>query len=132
MQALRRRRDGATAPLRILVVEDEAMIGVLLAQVLTDMGHDVCGIEATEADAVAAAARCNPDLMIVDVWLADGNGISAVAEILRAGPMPHFFVSADIAMVRALGPDAEVMQKPFRAQDLAQAIGRALETSSQA
>ena len=117
------------ARLRILVVEDDAMIGALLAEVLTDMGHDVCSIEATEADAVAAAARCGPDLMIVDVWLAEGNGISAVAEILRAGPMPHFFVSADIAMVRALKPDAEVMQKPFRGQDLAQAIERALDAA---
>jgi DNA-binding NtrC family response regulator len=118
------------AALRILVIEDEAMIGVLLAEVLGDMGHDVCGVEATEADAVAAAARCSPDLMIVDVWLAEGNGISAVAEILRAGPMPHFFVSADIALARTLKPDAEVMQKPFRERDLAQAIDRAIDATT--
>lgn len=116
--------------LRILVVEDEAMIGVLLAELLEEMGHGVCGIEATEEDAVAAAARWRPDLMIVDVWLADGNGISAVAKILRAGPVPHFFVSADIAMARTLKPDAEVMQKPFREHDLAQAIGRAIDAAT--
>jgi two-component system, response regulator PdtaR len=116
--------------LRILVVEDEAMIGVLLAEVLTELGHDVCGIEATEADAVAAAARCAPDLMIVDVWLDDGNGVSAIAEILRSGPMPHLFVSADTARVRALKPDVVVMQKPFREQDLVQAIDRALDTAA--
>ena len=114
------------ARLRILLVEDEALIGMLLAEVLTDMGHDVCGIEVTEAGAVAAAMHCNPDLMIVDVWLADGNGISAITEILRAGPMPHFFVSGDVAMVRSLKPDAEVVQKPFRERDLTQAILRAL------
>jgi CheY-like chemotaxis protein len=116
--------------LRILVVEDEVMIGVLLAELLREMGHDVCGIEATEAAAIAAAARWRPDLMIVDVWLAEGNGISAVTEILRTGPMPHFFVSADIALARTLNPDAEVMQKPFREHDLAQAIGRALDAAS--
>ena len=114
------------AALKILVIEDEVMIGVLLAEVLEDMGHDVCGVEATEADAVAAAARCNPDLMIVDVWLSDGNGVSAVAEILRAGPVPHFFVSGDIALARTLKPGAEVMQKPFREQDLVLAIDRAI------
>jgi len=112
--------------MRILVVEDEALIGLLLAEVLTDLGHDVCGIEVTEAGAVMAAARCGPDLMIVDVWLADGNGISAIAEILRAGPMPHFFVSGDVAAARSLKPDAEVVQKPFREQELVQAIARAL------
>ncbi len=116
--------------LRILLVEDEIMIGTLLAEVLVDMGHDICGIEVTEADAVAAAARCGPDLMIVDVWLDEGNGVSAVAEILRDGPMPHFFVSADIASVRALKPDAVVMQKPFREQDLARAIDQALHGSA--
>jgi two-component system, response regulator PdtaR len=112
--------------LRILVVEDEIMIGTLLAEVLTSMGHDVCGIEANEADAVAAAARCGPDLMIVDVWLDEGNGVSAVAKILRIGPMPHFFVSGDIAKVLTLKSDAVVMQKPFRERDLARAIDRAL------
>jgi len=117
-------------PLRILLVEDEVMIGVLLAEVLEDMGHDVCGVEATEAEAIAAAARCNPDLMIVDVWLADGNGVSAVAKILRDGPMPHFFVSADVALARTLKPDAEVMQKPFRERDLVQAIDRAIEATA--
>jgi len=111
--------------MRILVVEDESLIGLLLAEVLTDMGHHVCSVEVTEAGAVAAAARCGPDLMIVDIWLADGDGISAMAEILRAGPMPHFYVSGDVAMVRSLKPDAEVVQKPFRQQDLAQAIARA-------
>lgn len=118
------------AALRILLIEDEVMIGVLLAEVLEDMGHDVCGVEATEAEAVAAAARCSPDLMIVDVWLADGNGVSAIAEILRAGPMPHFFVSGDIALARTLKPGAEVMQKPFREQDLVLAIDRAIGTAS--
>jgi two-component system, response regulator PdtaR len=43
--------------LRILVVEDDALFGMLLAELLAMMGHDVCGIEATEADAVAAAVR---------------------------------------------------------------------------
>jgi DNA-binding response OmpR family regulator len=117
-------------PLRILVVENEILIGALLGEVLADMGHDVCGISATEAEAVATAARCGPDLMIVDVWLDEGNGISAVAKILRAGPMPHFFVSGDIARVRALKPDAVVMQKPFRELDLARAIDRVFDTSA--
>jgi CheY-like chemotaxis protein len=116
--------------LRILVIEDEVMIGVLLSELLRGMGHDVCGIEATEADAVAAATRLRPDLMIVDVWLADGDGISAVAEILRAGPMPHVFVSADIAQARTLKAGVEVLQKPFRERDLVQAIGRALGGAS--
>lgn len=102
------------------------MIGMLLADVLAEMGHDVCAIEATEADAVAAAVRCKPDLMIVDARLGDGSGVSAVEEILRAGFVPHVFVSGETSSVQALRPDAVVIQKPFREPDLARAIQRAL------
>jgi two-component system, response regulator PdtaR len=111
--------------LRVLVMEDNAMIGMHLAEMLEEMGHGVCAIEATEADAVAAAVRCRPDLMIVDVRLSDGSGVSAVEEILRTGPVPHLFVSGDISAVKALRPDAVVVQKPFREADLARAIQRA-------
>jgi two-component system, response regulator PdtaR len=112
--------------LRVLVVEDNAMIGMLLAELLEEMGHDVCAIEATEADAVIAAIRYRPDLMIVDARLGDESGVSAVEEILRAGPVPHFFVSGDTSGVRALRPGAVIIQKPFRESDLARAIQRAI------
>jgi CheY-like chemotaxis protein len=69
--------------LRILVVEDEPLIGLLFADLLDGMGHSVCAIAANENDAVAAAARHRPDLMIVDVRLGLGSGLAAVAEILR-------------------------------------------------
>jgi DNA-binding response OmpR family regulator len=41
--------------LRILVVEDDVMIGGLLAETLEDLGHVVCGVETNAANAVAAA-----------------------------------------------------------------------------
>ena len=116
--------------LRILVVEDDAMIGMLLAEMLVEMGYEVCAIEASEDDAVAAAARCNPDLLIVDAWLGDGSGVAAVEKIAGAGTIPHLFVSGDIARVRALSPGAVVVQKPFREADLAWAIQRALDPQS--
>ena len=111
---------------RVLVVEDDAVIAMLLCEVLAGLGHDVCAIEATEADAVAAAGRCRPDLMIVDARLGEGSGISAVTEILLSGYVPHLFVSGDALRVRALRPDAIVIQKPYREADLALAIQRAL------
>ncbi len=117
--------------LRILVVEDDAVIGMMLAEMLEEMGHDVCAIESTEADAVSAADRCKPDLMIVDVLLGDGNGVSAVTEILRAGPVPHLFVSADISRLRALRPSAVAIQKPYREPELTRAIHLALDAPAE-
>jgi len=116
--------------LRILVVEDDAMIGMLLAEMLLEMGHDVCAVEATAAGAVTAAARFIPDLMIVDVQLGDGSGVSAVEEILRTGFVPHVFASGDTSSIRALRPDAVAIQKPFRESDLVRAIHLALNTRS--
>jgi CheY-like chemotaxis protein len=116
--------------LRILVVENDTIIGILLGELLKEMGHDVCAIESTEADAVAAALRCRPDLMIIDVRLGDGSGISAVEEILRTGPVPYVFVSDDISSVQALRPGEVIIRKPYREPDLAQAIRRAIGTGA--
>jgi two-component system, response regulator PdtaR len=116
--------------LSVLVVEDDSTIGLLLAETLKEMGHDVCAVESTEADAVAAAVRHRPDLMIVDVWLSDGNGVSAVDEIFRTGPIPHVFVSGDTSRIKTSRPGTVVMQKPYRASDLARAIQRALGTAT--
>jgi two-component system, response regulator PdtaR len=112
--------------LSVLVVEDDSIVGMLLGELLELMGYDVCGIEATEAGAVAAAVRCSPDLMIVDVQLSNGSGISAVEEILRTGPVSYMFVSGDISSVQALRPGAVIIRKPYREHDLAQAIQRAI------
>jgi DNA-binding response OmpR family regulator len=70
--------------LRVLIVEDDALIGILLAEMLAEMGHVVCAIETTDADAVTAAVRCRPDLIIADVQLGDGSGVSR-----RRGNRPH-------------------------------------------
>ena len=116
--------------LRVLVLEDETLIAMLLADVLEEMGYEVCAIEASEADAVAGALRCDPDLLIVDAQLADGSGVSAVAQILRTGFIPHVFISGDVAGVTALRPDAVVVQKPFTDTDLARAIQRVLASAA--
>jgi DNA-binding response OmpR family regulator len=106
--------------LRVLVVEDDALLGFFLSEMLAAMGHVVCAIEATEAGAVKAAGQYSPDLMIVDTQLREGNGVSAVDQILKTGPIPHVFISG--AKVRAPASGAVIIYKPFREVDLEQAI----------
>jgi CheY-like chemotaxis protein len=108
--------------LRVLVVEDDALIAMALGELLAGMGHDVCATAATEAEAVIAASRYGPDLMIVDAGLGRGSGVSAAEEILRAGPVAHVFISGDAERVRRRQPDAVVLRKPFRRAELARAI----------
>ena len=112
--------------LRVLVIEDDAVIAMLLAELLASMGHEVCATAATEADAVMAATRYRPDLMIVDAGLRGGSGVSAVEQILRAGPIAHFFLSGDPERVQLRQPGALVLRKPFRQTELANAIDSVL------
>ena len=115
--------------LQILVVEDDSLIAMLLVETLAEMGHRVCGVEATERGAVMAALRCRPDLIIVDVQLREGNGVSAVDEILSTGFVPHLFVSGDIKEVLVRRPGAVAIGKPFRESELDRAIQRALDAA---
>ena len=111
---------------RILVVEDDAMIAFLLGEILNGMGHDVCATEAAEHDAIAAALRCKPDLMIVDENLGDGSGSKVVDAVLGNGPIPHVFVSGDVRKIQRLRPLAVIVEKPYFEADLARAIEEAM------
>jgi DNA-binding NtrC family response regulator len=109
--------------LRILVVDDDAVIGTLLAAMLEDMGHSVCGIEATEAGAVEAALRELPDLMIVNAILREGNGLAAMETILQTTAMSYILMSG--GRVNRFRCKAVVLRKPFLYVELADAIERA-------
>jgi two-component system, response regulator PdtaR len=116
--------------LRTLVVEDDAIIGNLLAETLEGLGHTVCAVETNVAKAVGAASYWRPDLMIVDVGLGEASGLTAVKEILRSRFTPHVFVISNAVRGMPLDPDTILIQKPFRVSDLEQAIQRALATAS--
>lgn len=108
----------------IILVEDDVLIAMDLADLLIAMGHDVCHIASTEADAVAAAMRLAPDLMIVDGNLTEGSGVSAMRQILAHRPVAHFYVSGDPVQLLRTVPDAVVLAKPFTMHALSAAITR--------
>jgi CheY-like chemotaxis protein len=111
---------------RILIVEDDVLIGELLSMMLEDMGHEVCGIAMTESEAVVLAANRRPDLMICDMRLDEGTGPGAVETICKTGFVPHIYVSGNVNSVLAAAPDSIVVEKPFRQDELMRAIGLAL------
>jgi DNA-binding response OmpR family regulator len=109
-----------------LIVEDDELIGTLLAEMLADMGFAVCAIERTQAGAVEAASRYRPDLIIVDVRLGRGSGIAAMTEIQLHAPVAHVFMSGDRRLVETqLAP---TLMKPFTLKQLSEAIRLALRT----
>jgi DNA-binding response OmpR family regulator len=110
--------------LRVMLVEDDVSLAALFSEALIDMGFDVCAVESTAAGAQAAAARCQPDLMIVDAQLSEGDGVAAVNEIRLSRPVPYLLITGDPAGLSGLEPDALVLQKPFTEGDLVNAIKR--------
>ena len=72
--------------LKVLVVDDDPSVAELLAKLLTENGHQVCGHELTEDGAFAAAASCRPGLVIIDAHLGKGSGISAMARMSVSKP----------------------------------------------
>jgi CheY-like chemotaxis protein len=112
--------------LNVLVVEDDALIGFLLGELLVEMGHGVCAIEATKAGAIAAALRHRPDLIIVDATLGDESGVAAMQTILETSRVPHVFVSGNISNVLTQRPHAVGLQKPYSESALASAMEEAL------
>lgn len=114
-------------PLRILIAEDEAVIAMLLGEVLTGLGHHICETVMTAEEAVTAALNHKPDLIIADAGLRESSGVDAVAAILKTGPVPHIFMSGDKAAVLAQRPGALVIEKPFDEDALIAAIDRAVD-----
>lgn len=110
---------------RILLVEDDPLISVFFAELLEEMGNEVCSIVTTEKAAVEAAELFKPDLLIVDVHLRVGSGLEAVTTILKSGFIPHIFTTGD-RTIRGKLAEAIVLQKPFLDTALAQAIATAL------
>jgi CheY-like chemotaxis protein len=111
---------------RILIAEDDAIIAFLLGETLKDMGHEVCAIVGSEDEAIAAALRSQPDLMIVDEHLGEGSGVGVVEALSKHGPVAHVFVSGDALKIKKLRPGSVTIEKPYFEADLAWAIRTAL------
>ena len=115
---------------RVLVVEDEMMIAMLVEDMLAELGCAVVG-PAHALDAALALARTEAqiDAALLDVNLA-GQPVFAVADALREKGVPAIFSTGyGDAGLRDVDRGAPVLQKPFRAGDLARALTEALSAA---
>ena len=64
--------------MRILIVEDEILIALMLTDALEAGGHEVTGMAATEAEALAMCAATLPELALLDINLRDGASAQVV------------------------------------------------------
>ena len=119
----------------VLIIEDEPVIAMDVAEIVKGLGHRVIGIATRASQAVATAREAKPGLILADIQLEDGSsGITAVQTILTAAEVPVVFVTAfpeRLLTGETLEP-AFVVTKPFDAAALKVAISQALFFSSKA
>ena len=110
---------------RVLVVEDEPMIRLLLDDMLSDLGYTMAAEAGRIDEALAVAKQGEFDIAILDVNL-NGQPITPVVEVLVDRGVPFVFVSG---YARRGLPEAHsntpLLQKPFQAEGLARALAEA-------
>jgi CheY-like chemotaxis protein len=110
--------DQAKSTPRILVVEDEYLIRMLLEDMLTDLGYEIAGAVGTLEEACELAGTAEFDIAILDVNL-DGKEIYPVADILASRSVPFVFVSGyGENSLPELYRGRPALQKPFQAEHL--------------
>ena len=106
--------------LKVLIVEDDLMMADFMEEILVDHGYDVCGIARTVDAAVALARHSKPNLVILDMRLADGGLGTEVAAQLPSPDRPGIlYATGNMSQVALTSADGDAcLAKPYRSVDL--------------
>ncbi len=115
-------RAAASHPARILIVEDEALVGLEIQAGLESVGHEVVGIADRAAAAESLARLSRPELALIDMRLAHGDsGLDVATSFARLG-IPCLFITGNCPAERALGVALGCLHKPFDERQLVEAV----------
>ena len=114
---------------RVLLVEDEYLIRMLLEDMLADLGYEIAAAVGTIAEASEFATNGEFNVAILDVNL-DGQEIYPVAEILAKRGLPFIFVTGyGKGSLSEPYSGRPALQKPFQAEQLKTALAGLLATA---
>jgi PAS domain S-box-containing protein len=106
---------------RVLLVEDEALVAMMIQDSLAEFGFQVVGPLSTASEALAAARESHFDAAVLDINLGDGL-VYTVAEILGVRGVPFVFVTGyDVDSVDPRFSDIPILQKPIE-RDMLQKV----------
>lgn len=119
----------------IVIVEDEAVIALDMQDILEQQGYRVVAVVSTAGAALAAITRHQPDLVLLDIHLADGSsGITVAEEVYTRWQIPVIFLTAHsddatISRAQATAP-YHYLLKPFNEREIGIAVELALARSA--
>ena len=108
------------------IIEDEYLIAKSLQDMLEDLGFTKFSFARSEDAAVLGANQPDLDLITADVRLLPGDGVTAVEKICSDRNIPVLFITAYREELEERKPDAVVLQKPVKPDELADAVRRLL------
>lgn len=108
---------GTDQPVRVIIVEDQALLAMELEYVLAEAGHDVTGCAMDAAEAARMAADRPPEVALVDVNLRDGFSGPAIArQLVEAHGAVVVFLTANPEQIpEGFSGAIGVLTKPFDA-----------------
>jgi CheY-like chemotaxis protein/DNA-directed RNA polymerase specialized sigma24 family protein len=113
----------------VLIIEDEPLIALDLAELAKSMGHKIRHVARTHREAIDMVAKHPPNLVLADIQLADGSsGIEAVRDILKSINVPVIFVTAypERLLTGERPEPTYLISKPFRPEAIKALISQAL------
>ena len=112
----------------VLLVEDEIMIRMMVADMLEELGHSVAGEAGEIGQAIKLAQATEFELAILDVNV-NGHAITPVADVIKARNLPFIFATGyGAAGVPEEYRDRPTLQKPFLIERLAEVIIQVLKS----
>ncbi|MCL4871653.1 MAG: hybrid sensor histidine kinase/response regulator [Anaerolineae bacterium] len=115
-----------TQPIRVLIAEDDFLVGEMVNGLLTEMGYQVVGETNNGVEAVALTESLRPDVVLMDIEMPKMNGLDAAAQIHQLCPTPVVILTAyeSPGLVQQAGEAGAgaYLVKPPNARDLERAI----------
>ena len=112
--------------LRVLLVEDESIVAMMVADLLEELGHVVAGAASTLEDAVVKAASLEFDVALLDLNL-NGRQSKLVVAILQRRELPFVFTTGYGSAMTAELAEVPVLRKPFLIGDLQDVLQQAIK-----
>jgi CheY-like chemotaxis protein len=111
---------------RVLVVEDEFAVLLLIEDMLIELGCEIAGTATRLSDALSLAGRADCDAAILDVNI-NGENVGPVAETLAARGIPMVFSTGyGPSGIDSRWRERPALQKPYRIEEFAAALRQAL------